>query len=95
MNGSDILSFFDDFFPFFIGFLNRFHSNFNDFITSEIGKEWTIGENIIEANLICFKLTKMNFDDSPVNFFPQIFKFTLINEPLLVILLKFLFLVVE
>ena len=87
MDRVDEFALFDDFFAFFIGFLNGLHSDLDDLITGKIGKQGTISEDIIEPNLISLELTKMNINNAPVNFLPKILKLALINEPLLIILL--------
>ncbi len=87
MDGVYEFALFDDFFAFFIGFLNGLHSNLNDLIAGKIRKQGTISEHIIKPNLISLELTKLDINNAPINFFPKILKLALINEPLLIILL--------
>ena len=68
MNNIYVLAFFDDILPFFISFLDRFHSDLDNLITSEIWKQRTVSQNIAKPDLVSLKLTKVHLDDSSVDF---------------------------
>lgn len=94
VNGIYFLSLIDDFFAFFIDFLNRFHSDLDDLIASETRKQWAISQDIIKPNLISLELTEMNIYNASVDFLSQILKLCLIDEALLIVILEFLFFVI-
>jgi hypothetical protein len=86
---------FDDFFAFLISFFDGLHSDFDNLVSSKVGKERTVSKNIIEPDLIGFKLAELDVNDSAIDLFSQILKFSLINKAFLVVVFKFLFLVIE
>lgn len=69
MDCIDFIANFDDFFAFLISFLYGLHSDFDNLVSSEVGKEWAVSKNIIEPDLIGFKLAELHVDDSAIDLF--------------------------
>lgn len=95
MDCIDFIADFDDFFAFLISFFDGLHSDFDNLVSSEVGKERAVSQHIIEPDLIGFKLAELDVDDSAIDLFSQILKLGFINKAFLVVVFEFLFLMIE
>ncbi len=95
VNRVNILTLFDDFPTFLVCFLDRFHPDLNNLVTSQVRKQWTVGKYIVKPDLLSLELIKVNVNNSPVNLLPQIFKFSSVKETFLMKFCEFFFLVVQ
>lgn len=91
----DLRIFFDEYGPFAVGLVNCVHPQIWQLLGGEWSKQRVLRKHLSQFNLLNIGITRSYFDQSGINLLPQLGILSIINIPLLIILLQLILLTLQ